>query len=168
MATACKSCAIPRRHSDQCFASRNIKGLPSKGHRLKFTRELDWISRPQPSSLHRESALPRIRRWPFESQGAATRGRHMAPWNKRKGPDRVKMRREGGHLCRDRPLCLHRQRHGSQHVEWRHGLGWPAGNRAEESFPASRHFSTQFPFVRCVNHAPYLSRLDVNEKTRND
>ena len=49
----------------------------------------------------------------------------MAPWNKRKGPTRVKRRWEGGHLCRERPLGLRQQRYGSHDGERRCRGGLP-------------------------------------------
>jgi hypothetical protein len=126
---------------------------------------MDFV--PSAIGYSQGTTLPRIRRSPCESQSDATRCGRMAAWNKWKGPARVKRRREGGRLCRERPLCLRQQRYGSHDGERRHGVGWPAGNLAEETFSAVRHFSTEFPFVRCVNHSPHLGRLEVNEKTGN-
>ena len=133
----------------------------------QFPRELDWESVPRSSSLLGCAPCPAFvgRRATPKAlcQGANAR----ASWNKWKGPTRVKRRWEGDRLCRERPLRLRRQRYGSHHGDRRHGVGWPTGNLAEETFSAVRHFSTEFPFVRCVNHSPYLGRLEVNEKTGN-
>lgn len=92
----------------------------------------------------------------------------MAPWNKWKGPARVKRRREGDRLCRERPLCLRQQRYGSHDGERRHRVGWPAGNLAEEIVSAVRHLSKKdVRFYRSVNRSNHLGRHEVNEKTGN-
>ena len=106
-----------------------------------------WIeeSVPRSSSLLRCAPCPAFvgRRATPKAlpQGASA----WAPWNKWKGPTRVKRRWEGGRLCRERPWRLRLQRYGSQvgerrNFRWRHlwedsseGPSHTAGTRLPES-----------------------------------
>ena len=58
-----------------------------------------------------------------------------APWNKWKGPARAKRSREGGRLCRERPLCSRARRYGSHR---RRPVNAGLRNRADEGFGRSR------------------------------
>ena len=64
----------------------------------------------------------------------------MAPWNKRKGPTRVKRRWESGRLCREKPLCLRPQRYGSHDGEWRCRGDLPGRDWTESIDPEIRQF----------------------------
>lgn len=97
----------------------------------QFPRELDWESVPRSSSLFRCAPCPAFvgRRATPKALGQGAKA--WAPWNKWKGPTRVKRRWEGGRLCRERPWRLRRQRYGSQVGERRNFRGDTLGRCAE-------------------------------------
>lgn len=80
----------------------------------QFPRELDWESVPRSSSLFRCAPCPAFVGRRATSKALRQGASAWAPWNKWKGPTRVKRRWEGGRLCRERPWRLRRQRYGSQ------------------------------------------------------
>lgn len=97
----------------------------------QFPRELDWESVPRQSSQIRRAPCPA-----FVGRRATPKALRLgasawAPWNKRKGPTRVKRRWEGGLLCRKRPWRLRLQRYGSQVGERRNFRGGNLGRFSE-------------------------------------
>lgn len=121
----------------------------------QFPRELDWESVPRSSSLFRCAPCPAFvgrRATPTAlRQGASA----WAPWNKWKGPTRVKRRWEGGCLCRERPWRMRQQRYGSQVGERRNCGGctlgrWlegPSTQRALGSMNLGSHNVARHQFV---------------------
>ena len=81
---------------------------------LQFPRELDWESVPRSSSLFRCAPCPAFVGRRATPKALDQGAKAWAPWNKWKGPTRVKRRWEGGFLCRERPWRMRQQRYGSQ------------------------------------------------------
>ena len=107
----------------------------------QFPRELDWESVPRSSSLLRFAPCPAFVGRRAKPKALRLGANAWAPWNKWKGPTRVKRRWEGGRLCRERPWRMRQQRYGSQVGErriFRGGTLWrlsegPSTNRERNS-----------------------------------
>ena len=97
----------------------------------QFPRELDWESVPRSSSLLRFAHCPAFvgRRATPKALGQGAKA--WAPWNKWRGPTRVKRRWEGSCLCRERPWRKRQQRYGSQVGERRNFRGGNLGRFSE-------------------------------------
>ena len=144
------------------MASPVIHQIVSSDHQRtlpQFPRELDLESVPRSSSLFRCTPCPAFvgRR---ATPNAPRQGANAwAPWNKWKGPTRVKRRWEGGRLCRERLWRKRQQRYGSQVGErrilrggtlWRLSEGpiQKSGTQLDESLFVKR----RVPSIRANRH----------------
>jgi len=118
----------------------------------QFPRELDWESVPRSSSLFRCAPCPAFvgRRATPKALGQGAKA--WAPWNKWKGPTRVKRRWEGGRICRERPWRMRQQRYGSQVGERRSFRGGTLGRLSEGPFPTRALGSLNLGSCNAAHH----------------